>query len=91
MFKLFSAARAAMRAGIALLQRVDFALLIALLGKIATLEEALNQPGQGRAKWEALQEWVRIDWPKAAAWMDEVEDFVTSAVRLFNALRWFRK
>lgn len=91
MLKLWAAARAAMKAGLALLKKVDFSVLIALLSKIATLEAAVNQPGSGQAKWQALQEWVRAEYPRAGAWIDEIEAFVTAAVQLFNRLGWFRK
>lgn len=91
MFKLWSAARAAAKSGLALLKRVELSVLIGVLSRIADLERQYATAGSGGQKLDALLSWVRSTFPSAASWLDEVRAFVQSAVALFNALGWFRK
>lgn len=83
--------RNAFKAGRALLAKVDFSVLIGVMLKLAELEREMSQPGSGSQKFAALIHWTQETFPKAAAWIDEVVDFVNAAVALFNALGWFRK
>jgi hypothetical protein len=81
----------AAKAGAQLLRKVDLSVALSILERVVTLEAELSQPGSGSLKREHLFAFVRETWPSAAAWLDEVEEFVRAAVALFNALKWFRK
>lgn len=81
----------AIKAGDALLRKVDFSVLFGILGQLVLLERELSTAGSGSQKLARLVEFVKTTWPSSRAWLDEVEEFAGAAVALFNAIGWFRK
>lgn len=87
MFKFWAAARAAR----ALLAKVDFSVLWAILQRVIQAEQDFSLAGSGQQKLNVLLAWIRNQFPQSEAWVDLAETFIGAAVKLFNALGWFKK
>lgn len=86
-----NAARLALKAGKAALAKLDWNVVLAIIGKVLDFERVISGPGRGDEKRRQLTAWVCENFPKAAPVIDLVEALADAAVRLFNALGWFRK
>lgn len=85
------AARGALKAGRAVLAKLDWQAVLAIIGKVLDFERVISGPGRGSEKRRMLLDWVSENFPNAAPIIDLVEALADAAVRLFNALGWFRK